>query len=73
VKNNMEKYLNMAKTQGKTTTEVIISSGIGRTSFYGIMSGNQIPLLPTAISIAQALNASLDEIFPLLNEEVVEN
>lgn len=68
--NNIEAYLKMAKNQGKTVTEIIISSGVGRTSFYGIKSGNQVPKLPTAINIAQALNATLEEIFPRLKEEV---
>ena len=72
MKNNIEKYLEMAKNKGKTVSEVIISSGVGRTSFYEIMSGNQVPKLPTARSIARALNTSLEEIFPQLKEEGVE-
>jgi DNA-binding XRE family transcriptional regulator len=68
VKNNIEEYLKTAKFQGKTVTEVIVSSGVGRTSFYEIKSGNQVPKLPTAMNIARALGASLDEIFPELKE-----
>ena len=68
MENNIEEYLRIAKVKGKTATEVIISSGVGRTSFYGIKSGNQIPKLSTALNIARALNASLEEIFPQLKE-----
>ncbi|MBU3111957.1 helix-turn-helix transcriptional regulator [Clostridium lacusfryxellense] len=70
MKNNIEKYLNLAKTKGKTVTEIIESSGIGRTSFYEIKSGKQVPKLDTAISIARALQTSLEEIFPQLKEEL---
>jgi len=68
VKNNIEKYLNLAKKKGKTVTDIIEISGIGRTSFYEIKSGNQVPKLDTARSIARALNTTLEEIFPQLKE-----
>jgi DNA-binding XRE family transcriptional regulator len=68
VKNNIEKYLIIAKIKGQTTTEIILISGIGRTSFYEIMSGKQVPKLDTALSIARALQASLEDIFPQLKE-----
>jgi len=70
VKNNIEKYLEIAKLQGKTVTEIITDSGIGRTSFYEIKSGKQVPKLDTAMSIARALQTSLEEIFPQLKEEL---
>lgn len=68
MKNNIEKYLTLAKFKGQTTTEIILNSGIGRTSFYDIMSGKQVPKLDTALSIARALQASLEDIFPQLKE-----
>lgn len=68
MKNNIEKYLRIAKVKGQTATEIILSSGVGRTSFYDIMSGKQVPKLDTALSIARALQASLEDIFPQLKE-----
>ena len=68
MKNNIEKYLVLAKVNGQTTTEIILNSGIGRTSFYDIMSGKQVPKLDTAILIAHALQAKLEDIFPQLKE-----
>jgi len=68
VKNNIEKYLEIAKLQGKTVTEIITDSGIGRTSFYEIKSGKQVPKLDTAISIAKALQTNLEDIFPQLKK-----
>lgn len=68
MKNNIEKHLKMAKNKGKTATKIILASGIGRTSFYEIMSGKQVPKLDTALSIARALQASLEDIFPQLKE-----
>jgi DNA-binding XRE family transcriptional regulator len=64
VKNNIAKYLRIANVKGQTATEIILSSGIGRTSFYDIKAGKQVPKLDTAISIARALQASLEDIFP---------
>lgn len=68
MKNNISKYLEKAKENNKTITEIINASGIGRTSFYEIMAGKQIPKLDTAISIARALNESVEKIFPQLEE-----
>lgn len=68
VNNNMAKYLKIEKSKGKTITEIISNSTVGRTSFYEIMAGNQIPKLDTAICIAKALNASIEEVFPQLKE-----
>lgn len=67
--NNIAKYINDMKKQGKSITEITESIGIGRTSFYDIMSGNQIPRLDTANKIAIALNVDIKELFPDLKEE----
>ena len=67
--NNIAKYVNDMKKQGKSITEITESIGIGRTSFYDIMSGNQIPRLDTANKIAIALNVDIKELFPDLREE----
>jgi len=67
--NNIAKYVNDMKKQGKSITEITESIGIGRTSFYDIMSGNQIPRLDTANKIAIALNVDIKELFPDLKEE----
>lgn len=60
----MSQYIKKAKKQGKTVTDIISKSNVGRTSFYAIMSGSQIPKIDTATRIAESLNASLEEIFP---------
>ena len=67
--NNIAKYVNDMKKQGKSITEITESIGIGRTSFNDIMSGNQIPRLDTANKIAIALNVDIKELFPDLKEE----
>lgn len=67
--NNIAKYVNDMKKQGKSITEITQSIGIGRTSFYDIMSGNQVPRLDTANKIAIALNVDIKELFPDLKEE----
>ena len=67
--NNIAKYVNDMKKQGKSITEITESIGIGRTRFYDIMSGNQIPRLDTANKIAIALNVDIKELFPDLKEE----
>jgi len=68
VKNSIEKYLYIEKLKGRTVTEIIESSKIGRTSFYEIKSGKQVPKLDTAINIARALQTSLENIFPQSKE-----
>lgn len=68
MKNNIEKYLKQAEANGKTVTDVINESGIGRTSFYDIKAGKQIPKLNTAIQIAKALGANAHDVFPDLKE-----
>ncbi|MBU5439458.1 helix-turn-helix transcriptional regulator [Tissierella sp. MSJ-40] len=68
MKNNIKKYIQaLKKNKGITVTEIIETSGIGRTSFYEIMRGKQIPKLDTAIAIAKALDADVKDVFPQLN------
>jgi len=66
MKNNMAKYVETLKQRGVTVTEIIEKSGIGRTSFYEIMRGKQIPKIDTAIQIAVALEADIKDVFPQL-------
>lgn len=66
MKNNMVKYVQALKDKGTTVTEIIEKSRIGRTSFYDIMKGKQIPKIDTAISISKALNADIKDVFPEL-------
>ncbi len=66
MKNNMAKYVETLKQRGVTVTEIIEKSGIGRTSFYEIMRGKQIPKIDTAIQIAVALEADVKDVFPQL-------
>lgn len=69
VNNNIAEYVNKLKKEGKSITEIVQAIGIGRSSFYDIMSGNQIPKLDTANKIAIALNVDIKELFPDLKEE----
>lgn len=71
MENNISKFLEKAKEEGKTITEIIKDSGIGRTSFYEIMAGKQIPKLDTAIGISKSLGASVEEVFPQLKEVLI--
>jgi transcriptional regulator with XRE-family HTH domain len=67
--NNIARYVSKLKEQGKSITEIIQAIGIGKSSFYDIMSGNQVPKLDTANKIAIALNVDIKELFPDLKEE----
>lgn len=64
--NNMTKYVERLKGKGITTTEIIEKSGVGRTTFYDIMRGKQIPKIDTAMQIAVALEADVKDVFPQL-------
>ena len=66
MKNNMAEYVETLKQRGVTVTEIIEKSGIGRTSFYEIMRGKQIPKIDTAMQIAVALEADVKDVFPQL-------
>lgn len=67
--NEISKYVKQLKENGITISEIISRIGIGRTSFYDIMNGDQIPKLDTAKKIANALNVDIKELFPDLKEE----
>ncbi|RXI46051.1 hypothetical protein DP145_01545 [Clostridium tetani] len=69
-KNNIKKYLEEAKANGKTITNIIKDAQVGVGTFYEIMRGNQVPRLDTAVKISRALNATTFEIFPILKEEM---
>lgn len=45
---------------------IIEATGIGKTSFYAIMNGTQIPKITTAKKIADALERPISEVFPSL-------
>jgi len=64
----MQEIVLRAKSKGKTISQIIKKSGIGRTIFYEIMACKQVPKLDTAIRIAKALDTQVDEVFPLLRE-----
>lgn len=64
--NNIAKYVERLKSKGITTTEIIEKSGVGRTTFYDIMRGKQIPKIDTAVLIATALEADVKDVFPQL-------
>jgi len=67
--NNIAKYVERLKSEGMTTTEIIEKSGVGRTTFYDIMRGKQIPKIDTAMAISKALQADIKDVFPQLKGE----
>ena len=52
----------------KAINTVIEDTGIGKTSFYAIMNGVQIPKITTAKKIADALKKPVYDVFPILKE-----
>ena len=68
MKNKISLYIDKLVKEGTTITEIIKKSNIGRTSFYDIMNGKQVPKLDTANKIATALNVDIKELFPELKE-----
>lgn len=54
----------------KQINTIIKESGIGKTSFYAIMNGSQIPKITTAKKIADALERPISEVFPNLDDKV---
>lgn len=67
--NNIAKYVETLRSKGITTTEIIEKSGVGRTTFYDVMRGKQIPKIDTAIAISQALEVDIQDVFPQLKGE----
>lgn len=63
MKNNIR---NLLKKSGSNTSSIIKKAGVGKTSFYEIMNGSQLPRIDTAIKIANALDSRIDEVFPEL-------
>ncbi|MBY6756383.1 helix-turn-helix transcriptional regulator [Clostridium botulinum] len=68
MENKISLYVDKLVKEGTTITEIIKKSNIGRTSFYDIMNGKQVPKLDTANKIATALNVDIKELFPELKE-----
>ena len=68
LKNKISEYVEKLKLEGMSISEIIEKTGIGRSSFYDIMNGVQVPKLNTANKIATALNTDIKELFPDLNE-----
>lgn len=68
MKNKISIYADKLVKEGITITEIIKKSNVGRTSFYDIMNGKQVPKLDTANKIAKALSADIKELFPELKE-----
>lgn len=68
MENKISIYVEELVKKGVSITEIIKKSSIGRTSFYDIMNGKQIPKLDTANKIATALNVDIKELFPELKE-----
>ncbi len=65
LENNIKSIIDKSS---KTINTVIEDTGIGKTSFYAIMNGVQIPKITTAKKIANALKKPVYEVFPILKE-----
>lgn len=67
--NKISYYVERLIGKGVTVTEIINLCGIGRTSFYDIMNGKQVPKLNTAYKISDALKVDVKELFPDLKQK----
>ena len=65
MENNIKSIIDKSS---KTINTVIEDTGIGKTSFYAIMNGVQIPKITTAKKIANALKKPVYDVFPILKE-----
>jgi DNA-binding XRE family transcriptional regulator len=65
LENNIKSIIDKSS---KAINTVIEDTGIGKTSFYAIMNGVQIPRITTAKKIADALKKPVYEVFPILKE-----
>ena len=54
----------MRKKQGMTQTAIALKVGISRMTYYLYESGKCVPPVSTAIRIAKALDAPVEELFP---------
>jgi len=61
MKNNIREVI---KYKGLKVTFVIEKVGLSASSFYGIMNGKAVPSLLNARKISEALETSLEELFP---------
>ncbi|EPY2279549.1 helix-turn-helix domain-containing protein [Clostridium sporogenes] len=68
MENKISLYVDKLVKEGTTISELIKKCNVGRTSFYDIMNGKQVPKLDTANKIATALNVDIKELFPELKE-----
>lgn len=69
MENNMEMYISLQKENGIKIKEIVEKAGVGRTTFFDISKGKQVPKIDTAAMIANALDASVDDVFPILKGE----
>lgn len=61
MENNIRK---LAKEKGIAIAEIIRISGLSKSFFYEILNGEARPNLENAYKIANALNATVTEVFP---------
>ncbi|PYG84269.1 DNA-binding XRE family transcriptional regulator [Ruminiclostridium sufflavum DSM 19573] len=65
MENNIKSIIDKSS---KTINAVIEDTGIGKTSFYAIMNGIQVPKITTAKKIADALKMPVHDVFPILRD-----
>ncbi|MBV4429401.1 helix-turn-helix transcriptional regulator [Clostridium tyrobutyricum] len=59
--NNIKKII---KTKNLKTKDLINKVGISKSYFYDVINGNSTPTLKIARKISDAMESSLDEVFP---------
>ncbi|WP_243447645.1 helix-turn-helix domain-containing protein [Clostridium tetani] len=61
MKNNIKKII---KEKNLKITDVINQTELSKSYFYDVMNGNNVPTLTVARKISDAINETLDKVFP---------
>lgn len=68
MENNLRHYLDKIINSDYTIDDFIKDAEVGRTSVFEIARGKQIPKIDTAVRIAKAVKAPVEDVFPILRE-----
>ena len=70
MENNLRHFLDKIINSDYTLDDFARDAEVGKTSVFEIARGNQIPKLDTAVRIAKAVKAPIEEVFPILREGI---
>lgn len=62
---DMNQIKRLAQEKGIKISEVINKTGLSKSYVYDVINGKSIPTIGVAQKISNALNASIEEIFPV--------